>query len=329
MSARHTRLGVALVVAFAVEAAASLPDPSAPGPHPVGYTRTTYARGERRLDTVIWYPAAVAGQPGDALGARDVAVARGRHPVLVYSHGGCAYPEVSSFLTVALASWGFVVVAPTHPGDTVFDGLDVCDAVELRGATLVERVDDVAVVLEAFLRQHTTRGARFFRRLRRSRIGLLGWSSGASTALVAGRETRHLRGVLSLAPDARPERIGTTPVGAPTMVMVGALDYYDPQQTSLDRVYGILEAPRYAVHLRRTGHFAFSDSCLPLPGGRDCEAGALAQDEAHRVVLRFAVPFLLRHVDGATRWRSLLRPDAVVADAELRAEQRRRSATRP
>ena len=162
---------------------------------------------------------------------------------------------------MALASWGFVVVAPSHPGDTAFDGFDVCDPVELRAATLVERVDDVAGSRRrpagradarlAFLPSARARARRHPR-----------WSSGASTAIVAGRDDRRIRAVLSLAPDARPERIGTAPVGVPTMVMVGELDYYDPSQTSLDQAYAILGPPRYAVHMRRTGHFAFSDPCF-------------------------------------------------------------------
>ena len=326
-------LAGALMLVLAGHAVAKpLPDPTGPGPYAVGYTRLVLTRtgtltpAERRLETVVWYPADVRGEPLDPLGYADAAIRGGRHPLLVYSHGGCAYPEVSSFLTRALASWGFVVAAPSHPGDTFSDGVDVCDLVELRGPTLVERVDDVQAVVDALLRDARTRGARFHRRLARSRIGVLGWSSGGSTALVAGRQDRRIRAVLSLAPDARPERIGTAALPVPAMVMVGTLDYYDPAQTSLDQVYGYLRPPRFAVQLRRTGHFAFSDPCIPLAGGRDCEPGSLTQPEAHRLVLRFAVPFMQRYVGRVTRWGSLLRPAAVTeADASLRAELPTRS----
>jgi len=322
------RIALAVVVACAGTARA-LPDPTADGPDLVGYVRTTFVRtgtvtpGERSMESVVWYPAEVAGEPQDGLGYADAWVRAGRHPVLVYSHGGCAYPEVSTFLTRGLASWGFIVIAPSHPGDTIYDGLDVCDLEELRAPTLVERVDDVRAVLDAFQRESKDTQSRFFRRVARSRVGVLGWSSGASTAIVAGRDDPRIRAVLSLAPDARPQRIGTAPVGAATMVMVGELDYYDPQQTTLDQVYATLQPPRFAVHLLRTGHFAFSDPCLAIPGGRDCEPGSLTQDEAHRLVRRFAVPFLRRYVGGAKAWGALLRPGAAVADAELRAQRRR------
>lgn len=318
--------GVAFAVALlATSAGAALPDPTAAGPHAVGYTEASVIRtatldgAPRLLATTIWYPADVAGETTDPLGHRDAPVARGHHPLLVYSHGGCAYPAVSSFLTTALAGWGFVVVAPSHPGDTIFDGPTSCDVVELRANTLVERVDDVAAVLAAMDRERTDRAARFFRRVARRKVGVLGWSSGGTTALVVGREMPKLRGLLALAPEARSEHLGNGPVFPPTMVMVGEHDYYDPAQASLQFVYDRLVAPRYAVHLRRTGHFAFSDPCVPLDGGNDCGPGTLSQDEAHRLVLRFAIPFLLRHVAGEKRWGTLLRERTETeADADLR-----------
>jgi hypothetical protein len=324
-----------LLVARAA-AAASIGDPTAPGPYRVGFTRVAMARqatltdAARILTPVVWYPAEVHDEPASPSGFVDAALRRDRHPVLVYSHGGCAYPEASSFLTKALASWGFVVVAPHHPGDTFLDGLDVCDLAELRAATLVERVADVRAVFDQLGRMSRDPASPFFRRVARTRAGVLGWSSGASTAIVVGRDDRRVRAVLSLAPDARPERIGTAPVGEPTMVMEGELDFYDPAQTALDQVYGILQPPRFAVHLRRTGHFAFSDVCVAdLVGGDDCGPGTLTQDEAHRIVLRFAVPFLRRWVAGERGWAQLLRPaTASSADAELRAERRRRGTPR-
>ena len=35
-------------------------------------------------------------------------------PLVLFSHGFCGYRQQSSFLTTTIASWGFVVAAPTH-----------------------------------------------------------------------------------------------------------------------------------------------------------------------------------------------------------------------
>ena len=44
----------------------------------------------------------------------------------MFSHGSCGFPGQSPFLTETLASWGFVVAAPPHPGNTTAE-LATCD----------------------------------------------------------------------------------------------------------------------------------------------------------------------------------------------------------
>jgi dienelactone hydrolase len=324
--ARGILTAVFVGAALVAEPVAALPEPSEPGPYGVGYRRTTITRGAtlvaglRAMDTFVWYPTLDLTPSPDPFGHPDAAIAPGVHPVLVFSHGGCAHPIASSYLNEALASFGFVVVTPSHPGDTILDGLTSCDWVELRTATLIERVADIRFVLDV-LEQDADSVAALSEHLDLDRIGVVGWSSGASTALVVGREDSRIDAVLSLAPDVRPERIGRRPPAAPTMVMEGVLDFYDPEQTALDEIYRRLLPPRFAVEMERTGHFAFSDDCLAnLIGGNDCGVdGTLTQEEAHRLVLRFAVPFLLRWVGEVRPWSALLRP-GVANGAELRSD---------
>ncbi len=98
-------------------------DVTAPGPFTVGettitWTRTSSTTGQPRpLATVIWYPA----KPGTGTAGggvfRDAAVLRRHWPIVLFSHGSCGFPGQSVFFTVTLASRGFVVVAPPHPGN--------------------------------------------------------------------------------------------------------------------------------------------------------------------------------------------------------------------
>ncbi|WP_433394372.1 alpha/beta hydrolase family protein [Micromonospora sp. KLBMP9576] len=97
------------------------PPPARPAPG------TTYAVGMRTftldpasarpLPVTVWYPS-VGG-----------AVAAGRFPVVIYSHGLHSLPELHAGLTARWAAAGFVVAAPAYPhtrrGATRFDRADV------------------------------------------------------------------------------------------------------------------------------------------------------------------------------------------------------------
>ena len=71
-----------------------------------------------------------------------------------------------------------------------------------------------------------------------------------------------------------------------------------------------LQGPRYLVQLLNAGHFAFTDECALYFGTTDCVPGLISQANAHRLVLRYAVPFLLRYVAGRTAYRRLLEAPA-------------------
>ena len=107
---------------------------TAAGPFSVGYVEdaVTYPSptGERTLRLALWYPSdATSGGSASAglyVAGPDVyahaAVAPGRFPVAVFSHGHQGYAENSGFLMEHLASHGWIVAAPDHTGNTTFDG---------------------------------------------------------------------------------------------------------------------------------------------------------------------------------------------------------------
>ncbi|MGN9812215.1 alpha/beta hydrolase family protein [Micromonospora sp. BQ11] len=80
-------------------------------------TFTIDARATRPLPVTVWYP------------TRAGAVADGRFPLVVYSHGLQSLPELHAGLTTRWAAAGFVVAAPTYPhtrrGAVRFDRADV------------------------------------------------------------------------------------------------------------------------------------------------------------------------------------------------------------
>jgi predicted dienelactone hydrolase len=108
-------------------------DPDEPGPYGVG-ARTLIWEDERGtlMTAELWYPAEVEpGSAGDDYGPVSRAGIAHREatpdlrgapwPVASFSHGFGGIRYQSTFLTEHLASHGFVVVAPDHPTNTLFD----------------------------------------------------------------------------------------------------------------------------------------------------------------------------------------------------------------
>ncbi len=103
-------------------------DPTQPGPFAVGVREELLYDPELGIDTPleIWYPAVPTdGEPAwpGSIGVRnaDVDLAEAPYPVVVFSHGHRALRYQSYFWCDALASHGYVVAAPDHEFNTVFD----------------------------------------------------------------------------------------------------------------------------------------------------------------------------------------------------------------
>jgi predicted dienelactone hydrolase len=96
-------------------------------------------------------------------------------PLIVISHGTGAGAISHVDTAQALAAAGFVVVAPMHPGDNFQDQGSVG-----RPQWLVDRSRHVSRVIDYMFTQWEGRG-----HLAANRVGIFGFSAGATTALIA------------------------------------------------------------------------------------------------------------------------------------------------
>ena len=318
---RHLLLAIAILFPLAAFAAR---DPSAHGPYAVGFTRRTYTKPSettgqpRALDTYIWYPAvAGTGSPDGAI-LRDAQVARRRSPLVLFSHGSCGFQGQSPFLTETLASWGFVVAAPPHPGNTTFE-LATCDADT--ADSFANRVADIRFVIDSLLAASAPEEPLLAHRIDRRRIGVIGHSFGGQTALRVLAADGRVRAGVGLAP-ASIVGLGLR-ITRPAMVMTGEIDSVTPFDTEAWGSYAELHGRRFLIELLDAGHCAFTIACLPEFCGVGCEPGALSLADAHRVTLRWTVPFLLRYVAQKPAFGKLLR--AGPQDSGVVVESARRS----
>lgn len=248
---------------------------SEPGPFPVGVTTFVVDEGQ---SVEVWYPAAepVAGEVGydvrdfvpsairDLLtadisasytyaGAREVAVAPGSFPVVLFSHGFSGIRVQSSFLTSHLASHGMIVAAPDHPSRDLFNTL-----AQTASADQADAVDDLFRALDVLVLADATTGGPFDGRVDAERVGLVGHSAGGGTVIAAALDER-VAGYVSMAAGGPAD--GAEYPDAPSLFLAGSLDAVVPVVTATRPAFDGAPAPSWYVEVDATGHQGFADFC--------------------------------------------------------------------
>jgi dienelactone hydrolase len=259
----------------------------------------------RLLDTLVFYPAPPGSGPVDpeynAVVDAPLDPSAGPYPIVMFSHGSCGYANQSTFLWPGVASRGYVVVSPPHPGNTLFE-FPTCGTPAAQAASFVERPTDIVFALDSVL-AGSAEAAFLAGALDADRIAMTGHSFGGLTTFrVAAIEPR-----ITVAVPMAPAIIGVSPLAVPSMLMMGAIDSVVDNDAAL-AMWAQGTTPRLAVAIEHAGHYAFSTGCFPGP---DCNPPTtLDQNEAHAVVRRWVLPFLDRYLKGDPAAEPFLLPPA-------------------
>ena len=217
---------------------------------------------DRRLDTWIWYPAAVASTApvSDAPPRAD-----GPWPLVVFSHGTYSRPDAATHFCEYLVRHGYVVAAPTFPltsrvAHTQVPAADVSDAGNQPG--------DVSFVIDSLLAH-----PRFGPMIDAERIGATWISLGGITTYFAsfGLPTRdpRIRASAPIAPGDPPyaslsfglgfDGVVPAPVSTPTLLLVGDADVFEAATGGSAAAYARLHAPKSQVMIRDAPHVWFGN----------------------------------------------------------------------
>jgi predicted dienelactone hydrolase len=178
-------------------------EPDRWGPYGVGVETIEIVdpRG-KELEVEVWYPAVVAegAEPDpyeeiqlalDAHREADPDLRGAPYPLLAFSHGFMAIRYQSAYLTEWLASHGYVVVAPDHPDNTMFD-IDQ----DATWRVMLERPDDLRYSVDGLIALAAGDHPLFAGMVEEGDYGVLGHSFGAVTTLVVGGGAPDWQGVI-------------------------------------------------------------------------------------------------------------------------------------
>ena len=198
-----------------------------PGDFTVGVTSgslTDTTRDDRTLAVEVWYPAESKGAASAVLdfetdserrttlsmllddaptecvakttqSTRDASAWAGEYPLVLYSHCFSCTRWSAHAVMERLASHGYVVVAPDHTGDTLFDGLQGM-GLPLDPSLVPLRTADIRFVLDRVLADDVLPNGL---KIDPARVGMLGHSIGSVTAGSVADEDARIGAVLGVA----------------------------------------------------------------------------------------------------------------------------------
>jgi predicted dienelactone hydrolase len=248
--------------------------------------------GIRPLTVDVWFPLAasvdkatlspqrysllpeVYYQSPSALAATaDQVATTDKFPLVVYSHGSGGLRYIHSSFTEALASNGYVVVAPDHTGNTALERITNASAPVNEIA--FNRPIDARRVIDAFLDPaHPTAGP-YASHVDADKVAVTGHSFGGFTtiALATGFTNdlgttpvdQRVKAIIPIAPAASQSLLPDATlasVSVPMMVLVGTNDKTTPVDPNVTRLWSLSKnAPAYRVELVAGQHQTFTDIC--------------------------------------------------------------------
>ncbi len=338
--------------------------PSKPGEYNVGRQSLQILDDVRfrSLPVDVWYPTdATTGEPAiytfipgvslpsDAAFQDAPLAPGGPFPVVVYSHGSGGQSYIASFFTEALASHGFVVIAPNHVGNTATEVLfGLGDEPEI---VAYNRPADTAFVISEMLDRSADPESPFFDFMDAERIGMAGHSFGGFTAYAAAGGLPatsddvtavpvddRIDAIVAMAPVTSflPENVLAS-ITIPTMVITGTDDQTTPIDPESTQAFEqVSSGYAYRVDLDGAAHQSFTDVCdyqqkLPSIEGipaqfvevidefalSGCQPEQMPFERATELTNQYVISFFLAHLAGDESYRLLLTPEYAAGDADV------------
>jgi predicted dienelactone hydrolase len=335
------------------DAEAQLAAAAEAGPYAVGLRTvevTDPDQDGRTFPVDVWYPVTpqdASGVPAaeysfvpglgytSEISLAEAPAAPGPFPLVIYSHGSDGFRWVATNYTEFLASRGFVVAAPDHPGNTALDVFTGTSAD--RPTTTNRRPQDVAATIDALLAASDDSDNPLGGRIDGEHIAVTGHSLGGFTALASA--SGHTNEVGSTAPDRRVDVVvGFAPassllsdaelssIDVPTLLVSATRDTTTPIDPNTEGPWERIPGrPLLRVDITDAVHNSFVDVCqlqdeiaeipdapefitaeLDRRAAEACSEDATSFGEVQRLTNAYTAAFLASNLLGSSEYADLL-----------------------
>lgn len=275
--------------------------------YPVGFTVFNERwKGQRvkpyTLEIAVWYPA-IGRQTAHIypFGENQMTTSlvlngkpvRGKFPLIVYAHGATGGGTSSAFITETLARKGYIVVAVDYTDR--FSQVRISKSVSLRRLKKIRmlkwandlrfkqfgkeaqkyrklfgyRPDQTKLTIDRMLRENNDRTSLFYQMIDKSKIGIVGHSFGAWTAMmVSGADPEYhdprVKAIVALSGPVtrqvynvyKPAEVND--IDIPVMFMYGQKEPSAGRPSDKALLYDLANQPRFLLSIDGADHFTFS-----------------------------------------------------------------------
>ena len=299
---------------------------------PVTVQDSFTARGGEELTVQVWYPSETSGAGSqvrydviyDGVSRSQGAAACDQpRPVLMFSHGNGGIRWQSTFFTELAAAHGYIVVAPDHLGNTLFDmddvdrnvvalrrPHDISDAFDWAVAQSDDAESPIAGCIDPdagfavaghsfggfttlFLSGATIDRPALAERCEPAGGWLCGIPELSEEAVLVGADSRVWAAIPMTPVGALTFDAGLSDQNTPILVMGGSQDTLTSMEIQVTPIYeGVGGEPAYLATIEGAGHFSFSVLCDLSPTFNGCGDDFLDADTTKRLINEMSLAFL-------------------------------------
>lgn len=270
-------------------------DSSAPGSFAVGTADVTVTAAGRSFGAKVWYPAATAGA------SRPVAA--GEFGVIAFGHG--FFQTVGRYASTLahLASWGYIVAAPTSHG-----GLAPSHSAF---------ADDLNATLTWFVAQDTVAGSPFAGHVDADALALSGHSMGGGAGMLAAARNPAVVTVANLAAaETNPSAAAAAAtMRMPAMLIAGDRDTIAPPAGHQIPIHRAKPAPAQLRTVLGGYHCGFMDSDSIF-----CDSGTIGRATQLALTRRLLTDWFRYTLSGDTTRYDAVWGAGATGDPQVRFE---------